>query len=343
MRRIPIYFAVLLLVLAGCGPKAQETDGSGRAPVSVKVQKIADVNSTETISYVGTAEAVKTSVISAPSAGRLVSLDVKRGDKVTAGQVIGQIESQTVRSSWQMAQATLEQAEDGYERAMKVYSSGSISEVQMVEINTKLSQARAAADAAQKALDDCTMRAPFDGYVSEIMASESVQLNMFEPVVRIMDISEIIIRFPVPESEINNLAVGQEVTVDVAATRSEALKGKILSKGISASPLSHSYDCTASLDAGPGQLMPGMVCEVHVKGDGGQGPVVPASVIQTGMDGRYLWTVRDGKAHKTAVKVGGYSGNGVIITEGLEEGDLVIVEGYQKVSSGMKVSSGERQ
>ena len=340
MKRAAYYLAVLL-ALAGCAPKSQETAGAGRAPVTVKVQKITDVSSTETVSYVGTAEAAKSAVISAPNSGRLVSLEVRKGDKVSAGQVIGRIESQTVRSTWQMAQATLAQAEDGYDRAMQVYDSGSISEVQMVEINTKLSQARAAAEAAQNALDECTLKAPFDGYVAEVMADESVQLNMFDPVLRLMDISEIIIRFAVPESEINSLRVGQEVSVDVAATGSAALKGRILSKGISASPLSHSYDCTASLDAGPGKLMPGMVCEVHVSERGGHGAVVPASVVQTGTESRYLWTVRDGRAQKTPVKVGGFSGNGVIITEGLDEGDLVIVEGYQKVSSGMKVTTEE--
>ena len=87
--------------------------------------------------------------------------------------------------------------------------------------------------------------------------------------------------------------------------------------------------------------MPGMVCEVHVSERGGHGAMVPASVVQTGAESRYLWTVRDGRAQKTPVKVGGFSGNGVIITEGLDEGDLVIVEGYQKVSSGMKVTTEE--
>lgn len=326
-----------LLAIAGCANRSGDSAGSGRTPVSVKVQEITDVSTTGTVSYVGTAEAVRSAVVSAPGAGRLVSLEVSRGDKVSAGQELGQLESQTVRSSWQMAQATLAQAEDGYERASKVYSSGSISEVQMVEINTKLSQARAAAEAAQKALDDCTLRAPFDGYVSEIMAAESAQLDMFEPVLRIMDLSEIIIRFPVPESEINSLDVGQEISVDVAATGSTGLSGRILSKGVDASPLSHSYDCTAELSGGPGRLMPGMVCEVRIQKDGAPAAVVPASVVQTGTDGRYLWTVKDGAACKTPVKVGGFSGKGVMITEGLEKGDLVIVEGYQKVSSGMKV------
>ena len=65
------------------------------------------------------------------------------------------------KSSHEMAHATLDQAEDGYRRAEQVYRSGSIAEVKMVEITTKLNQARAAS--ADKALEDCTIKAPFDG------------------------------------------------------------------------------------------------------------------------------------------------------------------------------------
>ena len=116
MKRIPIYIAALL-VLAGCNSTGGRTGSAERAPIAVKVQEITDVSSAGIISYVGTAEAVRSTVISAPNAGRLVSLSAGRGDRVSAGQVLGQIESQTVRSTWQMAQATLSQAEDGYERA----------------------------------------------------------------------------------------------------------------------------------------------------------------------------------------------------------------------------------
>ena len=140
MKRTGIILAALL-ILAGCAPRQEE--GAGRAPVTVKVEKISDVSVTSTVSYVGTAEAVRSAVVSAPNSGRLVSLEVSRGDKVSAGQELARIESQTVRSTLQMAEATLAQARDGHDRASQVYSSGSIPEVQMVEINTKLSQAEA--------------------------------------------------------------------------------------------------------------------------------------------------------------------------------------------------------
>ena len=85
--------------------------------------------------------------------------------------------------------------------------------------------------------------------------------------------------------------------------------------------------------------MPGMVCRVRMDGEAVEGCVVPASILQTGKQGRYLWVVSDGKVCRRNVSVGGFAGKGVLITDGLQEGDLVIVRGYQKVSTGMAVET----
>ena len=66
MKRTGIILAALL-ILAGCAPRQEE--GAGRAPVTVKVEKISDVSATSTVSYVGTAEAVRSAVVSAPKGG----------------------------------------------------------------------------------------------------------------------------------------------------------------------------------------------------------------------------------------------------------------------------------
>jgi len=64
---------------------------------------------------------------------------------------------------------------------------------------------------------------------------------------------------------------------------------------------------------------------------------VPASALRTGAEGRYVWCVEDGTVVRRNVVTDGYSGEGVVITEGLFQGDQVVVEGGRKVSSGMKV------
>ncbi len=330
--------AVAIVLLPSCKDlPLVGTDTARREPVSVCVQDITIVSSNPSSGYVGTVEPSRTALISSRHSGTLATLEVRKGERVSKGQVIATVESQSVKSAYDMAQASLAQAEDGYRRARQVHESGSIADVKMVEVDSKLKQARAAAEAASKALEECTIRAPFDGVVNEIFAEEGVSVDPLGPVARLVDISSPEIRFAIPENEIRTVSEGQKVSIEIGALRISGIPARIESKGVVASPLSHCYECTAALqDTIPG-LMPGMVCKVSLSGGGVSGAVIPSSIVRTGGDGRYVWLVRDGIVYRQSIRVGGFSGKGVLVTDGLAEGDQVIVRGYQKVSSGMKV------
>ena len=340
MKRQLIFLAAAGALICGCKGRQAEVP-TERGPVKVEVMRVRTDSAAVTKTYVGTVQAGKTVLLSAKHSGTLAELDVKKGDRVKAGQVLARIESQTVKSSHDMAHASLEQAEDGYRRAQQVYKSGSIADVKMVEVETKLTQARAAAASADKALEDCTIKAPFDGYADDVFSEEGVELDILSPLVRIVDLSSCEVHFSVPEGEVGSLRTGQSILVDVSATGAENLRGIISSKGVSASPLSHCYDCIAVMGEGTHGLMPGMVCKLKLIESLSPRIIVPASALLSGTEGRYLWLVKDGKAVRQTVKTGGFAGKGVVITEGLEEGDLVIVRGYQKVSSGMEVKTEE--
>ena len=90
-------------------------------------------------------------------------------------------------------------------------------------------------------------------------------------------------------------------------------------------------------------LMPGMAVKVRFESrEEGSRIVIPASAVQIDADGKYVWVSDSSVVHKRRIVPGGYSGKGVIVSEGLEEGDKVIFEGYQKVSSGMKITEMEQ-
>ena len=84
-----------------------------------------------------------------------------------------------------------------------------------------------------------------------------------------------------------------------------------------------------------------MVCRVRVEDKDRVTTIsLPNNVIQLSHTGeRYVWCLRDGKAIAVTVRIGELTDNGVQITDGLSEGDLVITDGYQKVSEDMKVKA----
>lgn len=329
--------AAVIVLLPSCTGRTS-FGNSQKQDIPVKVMTVAVTEEDGSNSYVGTASASKTAFLSCRYPGRVASVRVKEGDYVRQGDIIAEVESQSVVSAYQIACSTLKQAEDGYERAAEVHRSGSIADVKMIEAETRLAQARASAEAAEAAKEECMIKAPFSGVIGKIMVNEGEEINSLDQIACILDISTIEIRFPVPESEVSGISEGDAARITVPALKMESFPAKVIAKGIVASPLSHTYECTAVPSGRMDGLMPGMVVKVCLDARSGKSIVIPASVVRTDAGGRYVWTVLDGgTVSKRYVVPEGFSGKGVVISEGLSEGEKIITEGVQKVCTGMKV------
>lgn len=337
-----------MVLSASCNPggkveeiKSHLLDRRDAAPVKVVVLRAEQVRDDGSAYYVGTVEASGATSITARVPGTLVSLPVKEGQRVEKGETLATIESRSALSAYETARASLEQAEDGWERVCKVHETGTVTEARYVEIKTKLDQARAGEAAARQTLEECTVRAPFSGVVDDIPVRAGVQTNPGDVIMTIVDVSRPEVHFPLPENEFQNLHVGARATVVIPAA-GETFDAVLVAKGAVASHLSHSYDCTLSINGDLRGVMPGMVSKVYFRNGGADRCVIPASAVKTDMEGRYVWTVRDGTVGRKYVSISGYMGDGVVVSDGLDSEDMVIVEGSRKVSGGMKVKAVER-
>lgn len=334
-------FLIVLLALASvfilfsCRRKS---DDSGRQmPVSVKVQRVQMSDDVAGRAFVGTVKAGKSVLLSSQYPGKLTELNVVHSQKVKEGEAIAFVESYTVRSTYDMAKATLNRAQDGYNRLMKVKNSNSVPEVKIVEVETQLSQAKASYRAAKKALENCTVKAPFSGVVGEIFIEQGVETTPAEPILRLYDTSLLEVTISVPENEIGNINVGDKGFVTIAALNDKVLSVRVTSKGIDASPLSHSYETVLALEGDTEGVMPGMVGRVSIPNGVVERCVLPAAVVKMDNNGKYVWIVADSKVEKRYITITGFVDKGIAIESGLVDGDLIIVDGNQKVSSGMTV------
>lgn len=338
----------LLSVLLGaaliCGcTNGSEKKEAGRVPVKVKVETVKCTKSSSVKTYVGRAEASKSATLLSPFHSSLEQIDAREGKSVGKGGQVALVYSETVESSLSAAEATLRQAQDSYNRLQEVKDNGSVPTVKLVEVETELERAKAAVRTARKAKDDCAVKAPFSGTVSEIFAEEGENLTVGQPIAKIVDLNSLEISISIPETEIAACSVGAVAEVTVTALSDIPVHARVVRKGVDASLLSHSYECALKLDTPLPGLMPGMICKTIFRSaeDGiSEVPVIPASVIRADRTGRYVWTVGNGNiVKKKYVIAGDFSGKGVKILSGLSEGDLLIVGGAEKVSCGMKVET----
>ena len=272
--------------------------------------------------------------------GTLQQLNVKEGSVVRKGQVLARVVSPQMESTQRSAQATLEQAQDAYDRLKKVHDNGSLPEIKWREMVANLEKAQSALDLANAMLADNTIKAPFSGTVTALNAELGENITPLKPIMRIINTNGLTVKISVPENEIAKVQVGDTAEVVIPALGDRRFMGKVTEKSLTASLLTHSYPVKVLVEQPDKELAPGMISKVVLKADVSSGIIVPANAVLINNEGKFVWVAKDGRATRQTITISGYSGTGVVVSEGLHGGDLVIVEGYQKVSEGMKVECG---
>lgn len=194
--------------------------------------------------------------------GTVKKIYVDLGERVTQGKLIAEIDPTSIRSSYDAAKSTLEQAEDAYKRMKLLHDKGSIAEMKWIEVQSKLQQARSMEEVARKNLKDCKLYAPYSGVISEknIEAGQNVMPGV--PVAQLVGVQDLKVKISVPETEIANIQKNQKAKIMISALGNSSFEGVVAEKGIVANTLSRSYDVKIHIDHPSKDIMPGMVTEV---------------------------------------------------------------------------------
>ena len=334
------FIVVLLTVLTVCSC-SEKKDGGAKAPTRVKTQMVSPAFSDGTQTYVGIIEEREGTAVSFTSMGVVKRVLVSEGQSVGKGQLIAEMDDTQARNLLSGAEAQMTQANDALERYKLLHDNGSLPEVQWVEIQSKVTQAKSQLEIAKKNLADCRLTAPVSGIVGSKMVKAGETALPSQAIVTILDISSVKVKVAIPEAEINGINASTRSTIDVEAAQVTTHGGKI-EKGVQADALTHTYDVRINVENAGRKLLPGMVANVRFVADGSQGiaaKVLPVTAVQKSADGSlFVWTVaKDSTVHRCKVSIGTTKGNHVAITEGLDMGQRIVTEGYQKLSEGTRV------
>jgi membrane fusion protein (multidrug efflux system) len=136
----------------------------------------------------------------------------------------------------------------------------------------------------------------------------------------------------VPESALAQLRGGQPVEVTVDAFPGETFAGKVVAIDPVVDPNSRSAKLRAQIPNPDHRLRPGQFAQLRLDTGSGRRDalMVPEEALMQDGDTRFVYTVVDGKAKKTAVKTGTRTPGFVQVTEGLKAGDVVVTAGQAK-------------
>lgn len=334
-----IYFMASLfsvILLASCQKNGKQVMEKGA--VKVKIMQVTASQDAYYRHFSGTVEEESGTALSFSVMGTVKTTHISLGQHITKGTLIATLDPTSMQSSYNAAKATLGQAEDAYRRMKELHDKGSLPEIQWVEVQSKLQQARSMEEIAGKNLKDCKMYAPFSGVIADKSVEVGQNVAPGIPIAKLVTANLLKVKIAVPETEIAGISLGQKAEIAVPALGNRNFSGVVTEKGIVANPLSRSYEVKMRVENAGTELMPGMVTEVILeKHDASFSKqyIIPVSIVQLDENNRsFVWIEKEGKAGKCVIDCGDFTSNGVMVVSGLKNGDRIIVEGQQKICEG---------
>ena len=277
--------------------------------------------------------------------GTLTSLTVKAGQRVGKGQILGRVDDAGMSQQLASMENQYALAKTTYERQKNLWDKKIGSEIQFLQAQTQMVSAQKSVAQMRAQIAKTVIRAPFSGTIDEVFV-EKGQVVAPSPkgLMRIVNLGNMFVSTSVPETYIGKLKVGTEVDVYLTSL-GKTYKGKVRQVGNFINPDNRSFGIEVSVPNPDNLLRPNQVAKLKITDYVSKNAiVVPTNVIQEdGEHNKFVYTVTDsngktGKAKKVLVKVGQSSGNVTEILSGLAADDVVVTEGANTISDGMKLN-----
>jgi len=360
----------LALLVSACGQKSETSPAAGKGPaaggpppaevgvVTVQPRPVGLVTELP-----GRLEASRVAQVRARAAGILLKRLFVEGSDVHAGQPLFKIDPSSLQATLSAgqatlarAQATLAQANAQVERYRPLLEANAISKQDYTNAvaaqktaEADVGAARANLQTGQINLGYATVTAPIAGRIGRALVTEGALVGQGEatPLALIQQINPMYVNFTQSTTEVLALrkAVesgrfrradgGDAASVEIVLEDGSVYpqRARLLFTDLSVDPTSGQITLRAEVPNPRGLLLPGMYVRVRLEqAETPTGIVVPQQAVQRGSTGDSVMVVAaDGTVAPRPVKIGTAQGGDWVVLDGLKPGEMVMVDGFQKL------------
>ncbi len=293
----------------------------------------------------GNVETKENILIQPEMPGTLTTLNVKAGQHVAKGQILARVDDAGMSQQVSSLQTQYALAKTTYERQKNLWDQKIGSEIQYLQAQTQMVSLGKSVAQAKAGLSKTLIKAPFSGTIDEVFVERGQVVSASpEGLMRIVNLGEMYVTTSVPETYIGKLKLGTHVDVFLTSLN-KTYKGRVRQVGNNINPSNRTFGIEVSVPNPQNLLRPNQVAKLKIIDYSNKNAlVVPTNIIQqdaTGTKFIYVATQINGKtgiAKKMALKVGQSSDNFTEILSGLSSEDVIVSEGFNNVSEGMKLN-----
>ncbi|MEC5405500.1 efflux RND transporter periplasmic adaptor subunit [Paraburkholderia sp. MPAMCS5] len=358
-RRAVIALAAAGVIALSACSKHEAAAPEPRPVVAVAVQ--ADGNTAPVTSLPGEVQARYSTPLSFRVGGKIVERRVRLGDVVKSGQIVARLDPADAQKNAASAAAQLAAAQHGYTYAKQQLDRDEaqakenlIAPAQLEQTTNAYASAAAQRDqAAQQAalskdqLQYTTLVADHAGVITAEQADTGQNVSAGQAVYSLAWSGEVDVVCDVPESALAGLAPGQTANVTLGALPGRTFTARVRELSPAADPQSRTYRAKLTLDHPGPDVRLGMTADVALSSASAsasaEGPhgffLLPATALFHAGTQPAVWVVRaaDNALELRRVTVARYNERTIVVSQGLKDGDRVVLQGVHTVSAGEKV------
>jgi len=290
--------------------------------------------------------------IASEIAAKVKKILVDEGHVIKKGQLLLQLEDKRQLLSVAQAEANIRENEANLaymettrKRREELWKEKVISKQDYDEILSQVNMTKARTDSliaalgrCRKDVEDTRIFSPLYGIITKKTISEGEYVHAGEPLITVVKINRLKLRFTLPETHAGLVREGQPVNARVKAYPDREFAGKVYFINPQVDSTNRAVEIKAYFDNSDGELKPGFFADVFlVKNVNEEAILIPGEgvVHREGKD--LVYVMSDGVAHKRTVRIGELVEGNVEILSGLEPQDLVITSGNRSVEDGTRV------
>jgi membrane fusion protein (multidrug efflux system) len=263
--------------------------------------------------------------LAAEKSGRVVELLADRGQTVTNGQVLLQLDDRIARIAFEDSSRTLKRFE-------KLSTTGAVSQQQLDDI-------RKAHDLAATELSYCTVKSPANGIVNERYVEEGEYVVPATPLFDVVSINPVRVSADIPERNISELNEGDRVEFEVLSLPNKKFSGTVSYISAKANTDNNAFRIELTVPNKDNLLRPGMIASVlYRRGTLENAIALPLEAVIPQKGDHVVYVVRDGIATRQLVRIQTILGQDAVISSGVEAGDQIVVRGNRMLSDGTAVT-----
>lgn len=275
--------------------------------------------------------------ISSEMMGQLVSVNVVEGQRVRRGDVIAELDSESLTKTIKELHTQIEYATTIFEKRERLWAKKIGTEIEYLQAKNNKESLENQLETTLTQLDKTSIEAPFSGTIEQVPVKNGEVVQPGMPVAFLVSNNNMYITSEVSESYIGKFKVGDEVEVTFPALK-ETFTSKISSVGNVINPASRTFTVEVRLPNVREYLKTNLVAIVKLVDYASEDAVViPSRIIQEDLQGNFIYTVQNEQARKVHVQLGYSYDNRTEVVSGLMGGESIIDKGNRSVAEGTVV------